>query len=92
MPTEDGGGAFIIWEPKKQEARNVQRKAFVPQDTYELIQQYTKNLGADDLIYPHSEISMKTMLSRLFKRVGVNVSSHDFRHGKLSDIGKYLTP
>jgi len=37
MPTEDGGGAFIIWEPKKQEARNVQRKAFVPQDTYELI-------------------------------------------------------
>lgn len=35
---------------------------------------------------------MKVMLCRLFKRVGIEVTSHDFRHGKLSDIGKYLTP
>lgn len=32
------------------------------------------------------------MLSRLFNRVHYKVSSHDFRHGKLSDLGKHLTP
>jgi len=32
------------------------------------------------------------MLSRIFSRIGEKISSHDFRHGKLTDIGKFLTP
>lgn len=94
MPIEEGGGAFIVWEPKKQEAHNVQRKVFVPEETFQMIKEYVKkkSLHPDELLYPLKETSMRATLCRLFKRVGVQVKSHDFRHGKLSDIGKYLNP
>lgn len=32
------------------------------------------------------------MLCRLFKRLRVKVSTHDFRHARLTEVGAYLTP
>ena len=43
-------------------------------------------------LYPHSDDTMKNMLCRLFTGLGVPVSSHDFRHTKLTDLGEFLTP
>ena len=35
---------------------------------------------------------MNDLLHKLFKKIGANVSSHDFRHSKLTDLGKHLSP
>jgi len=35
---------------------------------------------------------MNNEFYKLFKKIGANVSSHDFRHSKLTDLGKELSP
>jgi integrase len=35
---------------------------------------------------------MNGMFSDLFKKLGVSIKSHDFRHTKITDLGEHLTP
>lgn len=45
-----------------------------------------------DRLYPHKHSVMKVSFCKLFKSIKEDVSSHDFRHTKLTDLGKFLRP
>ena len=68
------------------------RKCFVPPGTVLLLNEYKRDQAEDSLLYPHTDKVMNDLLCRMFKRIGASVSSHDFRHSKLTDLGKHLSP
>lgn len=85
------GGANVTWKPRKQKRSGVLRKCFVPRETMLLVNGYQKNQPDTARLYPHSDVTMNSMLGELFKEMNSAVSSHDFRHTKLTDIGAFLT-
>lgn len=68
------------------------RKCFVPSETLLLLNEYKGQQEDNSLLFPHKDNVMRNSLHKLFKRIGANVSSHDFRHSKLTDLGKHLSP
>jgi integrase len=86
------GGANITWNPKKQKGADVLRKCFVTPETMVLVKEYQADLPSTMFLYPHSDTTMANMLHRLFKTLKEDVSSHNFRHTKLTDLGGFLRP
>ena len=82
----------MIWNPRKQHRSNVLRKCFIPPETVLLLNEYKGQKQEDSLLYPHTDSVMNDLLHKQFKKIGANVSSHDFRHSKLTDLGKDLSP
>ena len=49
--------------------------------------QVKENKREEDLIYEKSENAMKKWMHKLFKEeLKVDVTSHDFRHSKITDL------
>ena len=57
-----------------------------------LVKEYKGNKHQNSMLYPHNDNTMSKMLCNIFKKQGFEVSSHDFRHTKLTDLGQYLSP
>ena len=56
------------------------------------MREYQGDKTEDTLLYPHNDAVMNEMLRKLFKKLNVSITSHDFRHTKITDLGKRLTP
>jgi len=57
-----------------------------------LVRKYQADSPLTMFLYPHNDTVMVNMFSRLFKKLGEDVSSHDYRHTKLTDLGEFLRP
>lgn len=86
------GGANITWNPKKQQGTDVLRKCYVTPETMALVKEYKANVPLSTFLYPHEDSIMVSMLSKLFRKLKEDVSSHDYRHTKLTDLGEFLRP
>ena len=64
----------------------------MPHETMLLLNEYKRNQTEDSLLYPHKDDVMNNLLCKVFKKIGARISSHDFRHSKLTDLGKHLSP
>ena len=82
----------MTWNPRKQHRSEVLRKCFVPVDTMLLLEKYKGNQAENARLFPHKDTTMNSLLSKLFQKKGIAVTSHDFRHTKLTDLGKDLSP
>jgi integrase len=57
-----------------------------------LVREYRGNRPSTTHLYPHTDKAMVDLLLQLFKRLGEDVTSHDYRHTKLTDLGEFLRP
>lgn len=81
-----------MWKPRKQKRKGVLRKCFVSSETMKLVEEFRGNQPPDARLFPVSDNTMNARLCREFKKLNLNVSSHDFRHAKLTNLGQFLTP
>lgn len=81
----------MTWIPKKTRRQKIKRQGVITKDTYKLVKKLAEGKDPHTKLYASTENNMKSALSYLFRvRLKVAVSSHDFRHSKVTDLSQVM--
>jgi integrase len=86
-PTADGG-ASVTWIPKKTKNYGVARAGLISKKTLELVKNFQGDRAPTEPLFNMSEGVLLKQLSRALINANLEVSSHDFRHTKITDLVK----